>query len=93
MSAVMDRDARALAAKLSAADRQDLTTLIVATGGTGGMRGDRASALGAFVQLRGDPAMRGLARAQAHLGGFAFWNSHTSGLGKQEISETQILEL
>ncbi len=57
------------------------------------MRSDRASALGAFIQLRGHPAMRGLARAQAHLGGFAFWNSHTSGLGKQEISETQILEL
>ena len=81
------------AAELSAANRQDLATFVVATGGAGGMRGDGASALGALVQLRGDPAMRGLARAEAHLGGFAFWNSHTSGLGKQEISETQILEL
>lgn len=45
------------------------------------MRGDRAPALRAFIELRRLPAVRRLARAQAHLRSFAFGNSHK---GKQE---------
>ena len=46
------------------------------------MRRDGAAALRALVQLRRLPAMRRLARAQAHLRSFAFWNSHKSGTRK-----------
>src|SRR3954452_22133294 len=58
------------------ANRQNLPAFVVAARGAGCMRRYRASALGAFVQLRGLPAMRGLARAQPHLRSFAFGNSH-----------------
>ena len=37
---------------------------------------DRAAALTAFAQLSRMPAVCRFARAQAHLRGFAFWNSH-----------------
>jgi hypothetical protein len=37
---------------------------------------DRAAALRAFAELRRVPAVRRFARAQAHLRGFAFWDSH-----------------
>ena len=40
------------------------------------MAGDRAAALLTLRQLGTMPSIGGLARAQAHLGGFAFWNSH-----------------
>ena len=73
-------------------DRQDLAALVIAAGRAGGVRSDRAAALRAFIELRRLPAMRCLARAQAHLRGFAFWNSHKSGSGKQEIRKRQMAQ-
>jgi hypothetical protein len=40
------------------------------------MRLDGAAALAALVELGGVKAIGGFARAQPHLGHFAFWNSH-----------------
>ena len=70
-------------------DGEYLAAFVVATGRACGMRGDSAAALRALVQLRSYPTMRCLACAQPHLRDFAFWNSHKSGLGKQEIFERQ----
>ena len=53
------------------------------------MTANWASALRTFSQLRTMPAVRSLAGAQSHLGGFAFWNSHRSEQGKQEIRKRQ----
>jgi hypothetical protein len=61
---------------LSGLDCQDLTAFVVAAGGAGLMRGQRAAALAALVHDRCVPAVGGFACAQAHLRGFAFWNSH-----------------
>ena len=71
------------------ADGQDLAALVIAAGRAGGVRRDGAAALGALVELRRLPAMRGLARAQSHLRSFAFWDSHKSESGKQEIRKRQ----
>src|SRR5438094_3214591 len=57
-------------------DRQDLAAFVIAARRTGGVRADAASALAAADELRGVPAIGGLARAQPHFRGFAFWNSH-----------------
>ena len=57
-------------------DGQHLAPAIVSTGGTGGVSRDSAAALAAFAQLAGVPAVCRLARAQAHLRGFAFWGTH-----------------
>jgi hypothetical protein len=62
-------------------DRQDLPAFIITAGWTGRVRGDRASALRAFIKLRRPPAVRRLAGAQPHLRSFAFGNSHK---GNQE---------
>jgi hypothetical protein len=62
-------------------DRQDLPAFIITARWTGRVRGDGASALGAFIKLRRLPAVRGLACAQPHLRSFAFGNSHR---GNQE---------
>lgn len=62
-------------------DGQDLPALVITARGAGRMRGDRAPALRAFIELRRLPAVRRLARAQAHLRSFTFGNSHK---GKQE---------
>ncbi len=74
---------------LTRVDGEHLTAFVVATGRACGMRGDSAAALRALVQLRSYPTVRCLARAQPHLRDFAFWNSHKSGLGKQEMVKRQ----
>ncbi len=71
-------------------DRQDLAALVIAARRAGRVRTHRAAALWALVELRGFPTMRSLARAQAHLGCFAFWDSHKSRIGKQGIAKPQI---
>jgi hypothetical protein len=48
------------------------------------VRLNRAPALRALVQHRRVPPVRRLARAQPHLGRFAFWNSHTKRATKAE---------
>jgi hypothetical protein len=75
---------------LGAFDREHLPPFVITAGRTGGVRLHGAAALRAFVELRRLPAMRRLPRAQAHLRSFAFWDSHTSGLGKQEIGKRQL---
>src|SRR2546423_2245009 len=80
------QDARAPALS---SDRQYLPAFIISAGGTSDVRWDGAAALRAFVEVRRLPAMRSLARAQAHLRSFAFWNSHKSESGKQEIEIRQ----
>lgn len=71
------------------ADGQNLASFIVPARSARSVRSHAASALGTFIQLWRLPAVRGLARAKAHLGCFAFRNSHTSGSQKQEIMERQ----
>src|SRR4051794_37491025 len=61
---------------LNGLDREDLAPTVVTAGGACRMALHGAAALGAAIELRRVPAIRGLARAQAHLGHFAFWNSH-----------------
>ena len=46
---------------------------------------NRTGALRTFTQLRTMPAVGRFARAQAHLGRFAFGDSHVSGLEKQSL--------
>ena len=53
------------------------------------MRRDGAAALRAFVQLRRLPAKGRFARAQAHLRGFAFGNSHGERLRKHRFGKKQ----
>ena len=53
------------------------------------MRRYGAAALRALVQMRRVPAICGFARAQPHLRSFAFWDSHVSGIPKQEKVKRQ----
>jgi hypothetical protein len=62
-------------------DRQDLPAFVITARRTGCVRGDGASALRAFIELRRLPAVRRLPCAQPHLRSFAFGNSHK---GNQE---------
>jgi hypothetical protein len=57
-------------------DGQHLPAAVIPARGAGGVRRDAAAALGALAQLGGVEAVGRLARAQAHLRGFAFWDSH-----------------
>lgn len=61
---------------LSCVHGQDLPALVVATRRAGRVPAHTSAALRALGKLRGMPAVGGLASAQAHLRGFAFWNSH-----------------
>lgn len=63
---------------LSADDCQNLPAFVVAARGAGRVSLDTASALAALGERRGMPTVCSLARAQAHLGHLAFWNSHIS---------------
>lgn len=74
----------------SGADAQNLPAFVVTARRAGGMRCYRASTLRAFVQLRGLPAMRRFARAQPHLRGFAFRNSHGEREPKHRFGKRQI---
>lgn len=74
--------------KLSA-NAQYLSPFIVTAGWTSCVRGDRASALGALIQLRGLPAMRCLSGAQSHFRSFAFGDSHSERVGKQGFGKRQ----
>jgi hypothetical protein len=69
---------RTLAAEcnLFTLERQHLSSAVVAARRAGDVRGNSAPALGAFVQMRSMPAVCRFARAQSHLGCFAFWDSH-----------------
>ena len=67
---------------LLALDREDLPPLIIAASRADGVARNCAPALRTFGQLGGMPTIGRLARAQSHLGGFAFWNSHGSRLRK-----------
>jgi hypothetical protein len=62
--------------ELTCVYRQNLATLVVTTRWTGGVPTHTGAALRALGKLRSMPAVRRLAGAQAHFGGFAFWNSH-----------------
>jgi hypothetical protein len=62
--------------ELTCVYRQDLTTLIITARRAGGVPTHTGAALRALGKLRSMPAVRRLAGTQAHLGGFAFWNSH-----------------
>src|SRR5437867_170613 len=75
---------RTLAAKcnLFTLERQHLSPAVVTVGRASNVRGNGASTLGAFVQMRSMPAVGRFARAQSHLGCFAFWDSHGRGLRK-----------
>jgi len=53
------------------------------------VRRNRAATLRAFIQVRRMPAVRRLARAQAHLRRFAFWNSHVRQLKKHVFGQKQ----
>jgi hypothetical protein len=66
-------------------DRQNLAAFIIAARGANSMTGHRAAALRAFAKLWSMPAVGRFARAQAHLGRFAFGDSHVSGLEKQSL--------
>src|SRR5690242_5104703 len=65
---------RTLAAKcnLFALKRKHLPSAVVTTRWAGHVRGNSASTLWTFVQMRRMPAVCRLARAQSHLGCFAF---------------------
>ena len=62
--------------ELTCVYRQDLATLVIAARRTGGVPTHAVAALRALGKLRSMPAVGRLAGAQAHFGGFAFWNSH-----------------
>ena len=61
---------------LSRVHGKNLASLIVPACRAGGMSVHTGAALGATGKLRRMPVVGSLARAQAHLRGFAFWNSH-----------------
>jgi len=78
-------------ARLSFAfDRHNLAAFVIAAGRTNGVACDGAAALRTLAKLRPMPAVRRFARAQPHLRRFTFWDSHLSGLGKQENRKTQM---
>jgi hypothetical protein len=56
--------------------RQYLSSAVVTARRASNVRGDGAPALGAFIEMRSMPAVCRFARAQSHLGRFAFWDSH-----------------
>jgi hypothetical protein len=56
--------------------RQHLPPAIVTARWASDVRTHRASALWTFSQQRRTPTVCCLARAQSHLGRFAFWDSH-----------------
>lgn len=62
--------------KLSHLDIENLTAPIGAAGGAGGVGVERSATLGAFAEFRRMPAVGSLAGAKAHLGCFAFRDSH-----------------
>ena len=62
--------------ELTCVYRQNLATLVITTRRTGGVPTHTGAALRALGKLWSIPAVRRLAGAQAHFGGFAFWNSH-----------------
>ena len=62
--------------ELTCVYRQNLATLVITTRRTGGVPTYTGAALRALGKLWSMPAVRRLAGAQAHLRGFAFWNSH-----------------
>jgi hypothetical protein len=66
--------------RLSCVDREDLPALVVAARRTSRMSAHTGAALRALGKLWDMPVIGGLASAQAHLRGFAFRNSHKSGL-------------
>ncbi len=66
-------------------DRQHLAAFIIPTGRANRVTGNGAAALRALAKLRAMPAVRRFTRAQPHLRGFAFWDSHVSGLEKQSL--------
>src|SRR5258705_6447021 len=61
---------------LSCVHGKNLTSLVVSTRRAGGVTAHTGAALRALRKLRSMPAVGGLTGAQAHLRGFAFWNSH-----------------
>ena len=71
-------------------DRQHLTSLIIAARRANGVTGDSAAALWALAKLRPMPTVGCFARAQPHLRGFAFRDSHASRLEKQSLPEIQM---
>ena len=68
---------------------QHLSAFVVTTRRARSVRRHRAATLRAFIQVRRMPAVRRLARAQAHLRRFAFWNSHGKRLRKHGFREKQ----
>src|SRR5213594_4482312 len=74
---------------LLAFNRQNLAAFVIAAGRANGVTCNRAAALRTLAKLRPMPAVRRFARAQSHLGCFAFGNSHVSGLEKQSLWKTQ----
>src|SRR5258705_1360433 len=61
---------------LSCVHGKNLTSLVVSTRRAGGVTAHTGAALWALRKLRSMPTVGGLTGAQAHLRGFAFWNSH-----------------
>jgi hypothetical protein len=64
--------------ELTCVYRQNLATLVITTRRTGGVPTHTGTALRTLGKLWSMPAVRRLAGAQAHFGGFTFWNSHKS---------------
>ena len=68
-------------------DAEHLAAFVIAARSASSVRLDRAPALRALVQKRSLPAVRRLARAQAHFRGFTFGDSHKKGSRKAGISK------
>jgi len=68
-------------------DRQHLPAFIIAAGGANRVTCDRAAALWTLAKLGPMPAVRGSARAQAHLRCFTFGDSHGERTRKAEFVE------
>jgi hypothetical protein len=68
---------------------QHLSAFVVTTRPARSVRRHSAATLRALIQVRRMPAVRRLARAQAHLRRFAFWNSHGRRLRKHGFCEKQ----
>jgi len=74
---------------LFALEREYLSSAVVTARRASNVRGDGASALGTLVQMRSMPAICRFARAQSHLGCFAFWDSHGRQLWKHDFGKKQ----
>jgi len=72
-----------------ALERQHLPPTVIPARRTRSVRRHGAAALRAFIQVRRMPAVRRPACPQAHLGRFAFWNSHGRRLSKHGFCEKQ----